>query len=143
MFFASLSQLSNDIINIIRQVLLDINSSNSWFSLWIVIERVVVASSDTEQLLGGVNIIAEVEVVYLIDISSVHVCFQQDIKNVLWSRNTKLSQSSQELMFCNVLISGDIEVLEHWFHMNSLDFHSLLVFLKNIYKDLLLLLSHI
>lgn len=48
LFFASLSQLSNDIINIIRLVLLDINSSDSWLGLWIVIERVVVASSDTE-----------------------------------------------------------------------------------------------
>jgi len=129
LFFASLSQLGNDIIDIIRQILLDINSCNSWSSLWVVIEWVVVASSDTEKLLRGVDIIAEVEVVDLINISFIHVCFQQDIKNVLWCRNTQLSQSSQELMFRNVLISSDIEVLEHWFHMDSLDFHSPLVFL--------------
>ena len=32
-----------------------------------------------------------------------------------------MSESSQELVLGNMLVLGDIEILEHWFQMNSLD----------------------
>lgn len=91
LFFAGLSQLGDDIIDIIRHILLDISSCNSWSSLWVVIERVVVASSNSEQLLRRVDIIAEVEIVDFINVSSIHVSFQQDVENELRGSDTQLS----------------------------------------------------
>ena len=50
LFLALLSELSKDIFDVVWDVLLDIDTSNPWSVLWIVVEGVIVSSSDTEEL---------------------------------------------------------------------------------------------
>lgn len=115
LFLAALSKLGNNIFNIIWDILLNIDTCNSWSSLWIVVEGVVEVSTDSEELLRGVNIITEIEVVDLIDVTLIHVSFAKGVQDWLGSANTKLTESSQELMFGNMLVLSNIEILEHWF----------------------------
>ena len=53
--------------------------------------------------------------------------------------NSKLAKSSEELMLGDMLILGDVKVLEHWLQVDSLDSDSLLVLLEDGI-DLVLLL---
>ena len=85
MLLANLSELGKNVLDIFWLVFLDINSCNSWSSLWVVIEGVVVSSSNSEELLWRVNVVAEVEVVDLINISSVHVSLEENIENIFRS----------------------------------------------------------
>lgn len=50
LLFAELSHLGDDVHNIIRLVPFDVNTSDSWSSLWVVVEGVVVSSSNREEL---------------------------------------------------------------------------------------------
>jgi hypothetical protein len=85
LLLANLSKLSKDILDILWLILLDIDSCDSWSSLWIVVKGVVVSSAHSEELLRRVDVVAEIEVVHLINVSSVHVGLQQSVQNILRS----------------------------------------------------------
>ena len=130
LLFACLSELGQNIFNIIWNILLDINTSDSWLSLWIVVEGMIEVSANLEEIIRVINIIAEIVVVDFINITLIHVCFQQDIQSLLISGDTEVVQCSQELMLGNMLVLRDVEVLEHWCQVDSLDGNTLLVFLE-------------
>jgi hypothetical protein len=132
LLFAALSKLGDNILNIIWDVLLNIDTCNSWSSFWVVVEGVVEVSTDSEELLWGVNIIAEIEVVDLIDVTLIHVSFAEGVQDLLGGADTKLSESSQELMFGNMLVLSNIEILEHWLQVDSLDSYSLSILFKDV-----------
>ena len=106
LLFAALSKLGDNILNIIWDVLLNIDTCNSWSSFWVVVKGVVEVSANSEELLWGVNIIAEIEVVDLIDVTLIHVSFAEGVQDLLGGADTKLTESSQELMFGNMLVFG-------------------------------------
>lgn len=132
LLFAALSKLGDNILNIIWDVLLNIDTCNSWSSFWVVVEGVVEVSTDSEELLWGVNIIAEIEVVDLIDVTLIHVSFAEGVQDILGGADTKLTESSQELMFGNMLVLSNIEILEHWLQVDSLDSYSLSILFKDV-----------
>lgn len=132
LLFAALSKLGDNILNIIWDVLLNIDTCNSWSSFWVVVEGVVEVSTDSEELLWGVNIIAEIEVVDLIDVTLIHVSFAEGVQDLLGGADTKLSESSQELMFGNMLVLSNIEILEHWLQVDSLNSYSLSILFKDV-----------
>lgn len=132
LLFAALSKLGDNILNIIWDVLLNIDTSNSWSSFWVVVEGVVEVSTDSEELLWGVNIIAEIEVVDLIDVTLIHVSFAEGVQDLLGGADTKLTESSQELMFGNMLVLSNIEILEHWLQVDSLDSNGLSILFKDV-----------
>lgn len=143
LLFAGLSELGQDIFDVVWHVLDDIDSGDSGLGLGVVVERVVVSSSNSEQLLRGVNVVAEVEVIHFIGITFVHVGLEEGVEHILRGRHSKLSERSQELVLGDVLILCDIEVLEHWLQVNSLDLDSGPVLLHDVADDLLLLRSHV
>lgn len=132
LLLAALSELGDNILNIIWDVLLNIDTSNSWSSFWVVVEGVVEVSADSEELLWGVNIIAEIEVVDLIDVTLIHVSFAEGVQDLLGGADTKLTESSQELMFGNMLVLSNIEILEHWLQVDSLDSNGLSILFKDV-----------
>ncbi len=132
LLLAALSKLGDNILNIIWDVLLNIDTSNSWSSFWVVVEGVVEVSADSEELLWGVNIIAEIEVVDLIDVTLIHVSFAEGVQDLLGGADTKLTESSQELMFGNMLVLSNIEILEHWLQVDSLDSNGLSILFKDV-----------
>ena len=83
LLLAQLSELGQNILDIFWLVLFDVNACDSWSSLWVVVERVVVASAHAKELLGRVDVIAEIEIVHLIDVSSVHVSLEKAVENLL------------------------------------------------------------
>jgi hypothetical protein len=52
LLLAELSEFGNDIFTVFRAISLDVGSSNSWASLWVVVEGVVITSADSKELLG-------------------------------------------------------------------------------------------
>lgn len=92
----------------------------------------VEVSADSEELLWGVNIIAEIEVVDLIDVTLIHVSFAEGVQDLLGGADTKLTESSQELMFGNMLVLSNIEILEHWLQVDSLDSNGLSILFKDV-----------
>ena len=88
LFRAMLSKLSKNIFNIIRDILLNIRSCNSWFLFGIIVKGVVISSSYSKQLFRRVHIIAEIIIVDLINITFIHVNLKKNIKCILTSRNT-------------------------------------------------------
>lgn len=57
--------------------------------------------------------------------------------------HSQLTESSQELVLSDVLVLGDIEILEHWLQVDPLDLDSGSVFFHDIADHLLLLWSHV
>lgn len=131
LFFAALSELGDNIINIIWDILLNINTCNSWSSLWVVVEGVVEVSTDSEELLRRVNIVAEIEVVDFINVTLIHIGFAKGVQNLLLGADTKLTERSQELMLSDMLVLSNVEILEHWLQVDSLDSYGLSILFKN------------
>ena len=138
-----MSKLCKNIFNIVRNILLDIGTSNSRSGLGIVVKRVVVASSNSKELLWGVDIVAEAEVVDLVTVSLIAVGFEKHVKHIVTGTQTALSKSSKELVLGNMLVLCNIEVLEHLLEVNSLDLNCLGILAQNILDHLLLLSSHL
>lgn len=87
--------------------------------------------------------LAEIIVINFINITFIHVSLQKDVQHIFRGANTKLTKSPQELMFGDMLVTCNIEVLEHWLNMNSLDSNGFPVLIKNTVKHLLLLSSEL
>jgi len=85
LFHTLLSQLGKNVLNIIWNIFFDIDTCDSWSVLWIVVETVVISSSDTEKLIWTVDIIAEVEIVYLVNVTLIHVSLQKCVEDIFIS----------------------------------------------------------
>ena len=70
----------------------------------------------------------------------VHVSFAESVQDALGGANSKLSESSKELMLGDMLVLSDVEVLEHRLKVDSLDSDGLSVLFKDV-VDLSLLLG--
>ena len=88
-------------------------------------------STDSEELLRRVNIVAEIEVVDLINVTLVHVGFAKGVQNTFLGADTKLTESSQELVLSDMLVLGNVEILEHWLQVDSLDSYGLSILLED------------
>jgi len=77
-----LSQFGKNVLNIIRNIFFDIDTCDSWSVFWIVVETVVISSSNAEKLIWTVDIIAKVEVIYLINVTFVHICLQKCVEDI-------------------------------------------------------------
>ena len=89
LLFAESADASNNIIDIIRCVAHDLSDAAARLSFREVGHTMVEALVDTEELLGTVNILTEVNVVHLIDIAFVHVSTEDHLDDVLGSSNSE------------------------------------------------------
>lgn len=70
------------------------------------------ALADSKQLLGTVDVLAEVNVVDLINIALVHVSTKNHLDDILGSSDSKQIESSEELILGYVTVARYVEVLE-------------------------------
>jgi hypothetical protein len=85
---------SNYILNIVRSELHDVCCNLAGLGLGVVVERLTVLSSNTEDNLMRVNLVTEVSIVHLISVTLVHIASQDQVKYWLWSKDAKLSKNS-------------------------------------------------
>ena len=137
------SDSSQHIVNVIRLGSADIIASGSWLSFRVVVERVVEVSADVEEGVGGVDVLAEVEVVHFVSVTLVHVSLKKDIDDVLRSRYLKNIKSSEELVFGHVLVLGDIEISQDGLQVNSLDSYGVSVLLEDAFQHALLIVGEV
>jgi hypothetical protein len=89
LLFAESANASNNVIDVIGGVAYDLSNAATRLSLREVGDAVVEALADTEELLGSVNVLTEVDVVHLIDIAFVHVSAEDHLDDVLGSSNSE------------------------------------------------------
>jgi hypothetical protein len=89
LLLAESANTGNHIIDIIRGVTHDLSEATACLSLREVGDAVVEALADTEELLGTVDILTEVNVVHFIDIAFVHVSAEDHLDDVLGSSNSE------------------------------------------------------
>lgn len=141
LLLAELADASNDIVLIIGRVAHDFGLADSRLCLGEVVGAVVEALVDTEELLGAVDILAEVDIVDLIDIAFVHVTAQDGLENVLGSADSEQIEHAEELILGHVTVASDVVVLEHGFQVDALVFNRSFVLFKNFIDFLLVLFA--
>ncbi len=87
---------------------------------------------DTEKLLRAINVLAEVNVIDLINIAFVHVTLHKSLQDVLRGSDSEQIEHSKELILGHMTILSDIVVLEHWLQVNALVLNGCSVFLKDV-----------
>ena len=85
LLLAELADASNNIIFVIRSVAHDLGLADSCLCLREVVSAVVEALVDSEELLGAIDILTEVDIVDLIDVAFVHVTAEERLEDVLGS----------------------------------------------------------
>ena len=126
-----------NVFHIFRNVSNDLSLANSWPSLGVVLKGVVVLLSNSVELGGAINIIAEVNVVNLINIAFVHVASEDLLSDVLGGVNLEQVKDSQELELGNVAVLGAIKVLEARLEVHAADLDSPTVLIHN-FSDLVI-----
>jgi hypothetical protein len=74
---------SDHVIAVVGGVADDLSLAGASLSLGVVVETVVEALVDTEELITAVNIFAEVDIVDLIDVTLVHIAAQEALEHLL------------------------------------------------------------
>lgn len=100
-----------------------------------VVVAVVVVETDSENGLRGVHFVAEINVVYFVSVSFVHISFEQKVHQLIGSVDLELSADSHELGLCHVSVFGDIEALELGLHAYSSDLDSVLVLAEELLNE--------
>lgn len=90
----------------------NINFNWSWLSSWIIIERLIIISSHSKHIFRSINFIAKVDIVNFINITHIHVSFEDEIEYAFRSIDAQLSKDSQELHLSHMAVSCHIEVLK-------------------------------
>ena len=139
MLLAELTNASNDIVFIIGRVSHDLGFADSCLSLGEVVSAVVEALVDSEELLGAVDILTEVNVVDLIDVAFVHVTAEEGLENVLGSADPQQIEHAKELNLSHMAVASDVVVLEHRLQVDALVFDRGFVLFED-FIDLLLVL---
>lgn len=99
------------------------------------------ALADSKQLLGTVDVLAEVNVVDLINIALVHVSTKNHLDDILGSSDSKQIESSEELILGYVTVARYVEVLEDGFQVNALVLDGGTVLFEDFFNFLLVLVS--
>lgn len=87
---------------------------------------------NSEKLLSAINVLAEVNVIDLINIAFVHVTLHEGLQDVLRGGNSEQIEHSEELILGHMTVLSDIVVLEHWLQVNALVLNGCSVFLKDV-----------
>ena len=95
----------------------------------------------TEELLSTVDVLTEVHIVALIDVTLVHVATEQLLGDVLWRTDPKQVEHAQELVLGHVAVAGDVVVLEDGLQVDALVLDSRLVLLEDRINFLLILVA--
>jgi len=133
------SDASKDVLNIIWAVTDNFGVTGSGLGLWEEFLGLVEVSANSEKHLLVVDIIGEVDVVDLIDVTLVHVPSEKDLELVGWSGDLEQVKDSQELGLGYMAILGNIEVLENWLNVDALGVDGGPVLLEEVVNALLLL----
>jgi len=119
LLFAKLSDASDYIFDILWGVADDFSLASASLGLGEVFETVVKVSADAEEHLFVVNVFTEVDIVYLVEVTLVHVSTEEHLSDVIWSRNPEQVEHTEELGLGHMAILRDIEVLEDRLQVNS------------------------
>ena len=122
---------SDNIINIIRGVTDDLGLAVASLSLGVVVGAVVEALVHTEELLGAIDVLAEVLVVDLIDVSLVHVTAEELLSDGLRSVDSEEVENTKELGLSHVTVTSNIVVLEDRLEVDTLVLDSDLVLFED------------
>ena len=128
---ADLTDAGKHIINVFGGVAHNLSGGDAGLGFGEIVEGVVEVTADTKQFVGAVNFIAKIDVVYLINVSLVHVTAEESLSNVVRCADLQKINYTQELLFGNVAVLCDIEVLENRLEQNTTSGNSLSVFAKN------------
>ena len=91
----------------------------------------VEALGDTEKLIGTIDVLAEVDVVALINVTLVHISSKELLGDVLRGVDSEKIKHSEELFLGNMTVAGDVVVLEHGLQVNALVLDGGTVLLKD------------
>jgi len=121
-----------NVIHIIRVVSDNLSTAGTSLSLGEVREGVVEVSANTIKLVRAVNILAEVDIVDLIDVAFVHVATEHKLGDLLGSVDLEEVEHSQELSLGHVTVLGDIEVLEQGLQQDASGVHGEAVLVEDL-----------
>ena len=137
LLLASLTNSCNHIFAVVRQVPNNFSLADACLSLRVVVEAVVEALVNAEELITTINILAEVNVVDLIDIALVHVASKQALQDLLGRTDAKQVEHAKELLLCDMAVAGDVVVLKDRLQVDALVLHLSLVLLQDVINLLL------
>jgi len=123
---------SDNIVNVIRTVANNLSVALSGLSLREVGGAVVESLVDTKELFSAIDVLTEVDIVDLVNVSLVHVTLHERLQNVMRSSDSEQIQHSQELVLGHMAIFGDVVVLKHWLEMDALVFNGSFVLIKDV-----------
>ena len=117
----NLSDASKNILDVHGSVSDNLSLAHSWFSLFKVVEAVVVSLSDSEKGFGTINLITEISVVNFVNVALIHVTSEDSLGDVLGYRNLKQIENTEELHFRHVTVFSAVEILENWLEVDAAD----------------------
>lgn len=88
--------------------------------------------ADFEELEAAIDVLSEVDIVDLIDVTLVHVSLEEALEDMLWCVDAKAVKHAEELGLGHVTVLGDVEVLEDWLQVDAHGLHSLAILVKDI-----------
>ena len=115
LLLAPRANAGNNIIDIVRSVTNNFCLAGAGLGLRVVVGAVIEALTDTKELITSINVFTEINIIALVDISLVHVTFEEGLENLLRGIDSEQVEHAEELLLGNVAIASDIVVLEHWF----------------------------
>jgi hypothetical protein len=130
----NLSDASKNILDVHGSVSDNLSLAHSWFSLFKVVEAVVVSLSDSEKGFGTINLITEISVVNFVNVALIHVTSEDSLGDVLGCRNLKQIENTEELHFRHVTVFSAVEILENWLEVDAADLDSSTVLIKDSAK---------
>jgi hypothetical protein len=113
------------VIKIVRFVVNNGVSGDAGSGLGEVVVTVVEITACTVKLVGTIDLLAEVDIVDLIDVTLVHVTAEKLLGHVLGAGEAESIEDTEELVLGNVAVPVDVKVLEDWLHVHALSLDSL------------------
>lgn len=141
LLLAQLSDSSNHIVFIIWLVANNLSFADACLSLREVVCAMIEALVDSKELFGAIDILREVDIIDLIDVTFVHVAAKEGLKDVLGSTDPEQVKDAKELILGHVAIARDIVVLEHGLQVNALVLDCRLVLLQDHVDFMIILLA--
>lgn len=126
-----LSNASENILNVYGSISNNLSLAHSWASLCEVVEAVVVSLSDSEKSFGTIDLVTEIRVVNLVNVSLIHVTSEDSLSDVLGCSDFEQIENTEELNLCNVTVFSAVEILEHWLKVDAADLDGSSVLIKD------------
>ncbi len=130
---AEATDTGQDIIDVLGGVAHDLSVADASLSLRVVVCAVVEALRDSEELIRAIDVLTEVDVVDLVNVTFVHVTSQDELSDALRSSDSEKVEDTEELGLGHMTVLGDVVVLEARLQVDALVLHSSLV----LFEDLL------